>query len=360
MVFLVLLIIYPNVSLNSAKEGINLWLFVVVPSLFPFFIINDILMCVNIPENIARLFAPVIKKLFNTSGYGAYAFIMSIFSGYPSGAKIVRDLIKDKKITPKEGQSILTFSSTSGPLFIIGAIGFGILKSNIAGYILYISHILGAILNGIFFRFFTKKENNKNTSFLSYNLKDFSLFKVLSNSIMNSIITCGLIGGYIVTFSVIIYLLREIQYFNILALFLEKLISIPKGYSSIISTLLESCLEISNGTKIIYYSSISIIYKLYLISFIIAFSGISIIGQVSGIINNTGIDLKFYVISKIFHGIFSFLSCYLLIHIFKIEFYVFNSISYSIQLSETYLLVALLIIILFLNILGQGKKLLNK
>lgn len=358
--FLLLLIIYPNVSLNGAKEGINLWLFIVVPSLFPFFVINDILMAINVPENIAKLFTPIVKKIFNVSGYGAYAFIMSIFSGYPSGAKIVCDLIKDNKISPKEGQKILTFSSTSGPLFIIGAVGCGMLKSNIAGYVLYISHIMGAILNGMLYRFIIKKESKNKVYSNPYTLKDYSPFEIFAISIKDSLITCGLIGGYIIIFSVIIYLLREIQYFKIIEIFLKRYFHISDFYALTISNLLEASLEISNGSKIISVLNNSFIYKLYLLSFIIAFSGISIIGQVSGIINSTGINIKLYILSKISHGAFSCLSCFFLINLFKINFTVFNNTSYSFGLSEIFLIELLLIIIWIFIALNQIKKVLIK
>ncbi|WDC84038.1 hypothetical protein PL321_17135 [Caloramator sp. mosi_1] len=81
-------------------------MYTVFPSLFPFFIINDLLMSVGIAENIAYIFNKPINKIFKTSGYGAYAFIISIFSGYPAGAKVVKELI-EAKITPKEGEKYL-------------------------------------------------------------------------------------------------------------------------------------------------------------------------------------------------------------------------------------------------------------
>ncbi|MCX7885015.1 MAG: hypothetical protein N2448_08320 [Caloramator sp.] len=355
-IFLILLIFYPKASINGAKEGINLWMFTVVPSLLPFFVISDMLMSFKFPENIAKLFSPIIKKLFNTSGYGAYVFIMSIFSGYPSGAKIVKDLIENKKISIKEGQKILTFSSTSGPLFIIGAVGSGMLKNSIAGYILYISHVFGAILNGILFKFMIKDTNKNKLNHYnnSYN-NSFSSSEIFSHAISSSIITCGLIGGYIVMFSVIIYLLREIQYFNVIGYLMQKYFHLPSFFISTINYLLESSLEISNGAKIISLIDKSFTYKMCLLSFIISFSGLSIIGQVSGILNKTGINIKLYVVSKIFHGIFSSLLCLILMILLNVKVPAFNINSTS-SLNEFLLLDLLLIIILILNIISHKIK----
>lgn len=348
---LVLMIIYPQASLNSAKEGINLWLFVVIPSLMPFFIINDMLIALKIPENISRLFAPIARILFNTSGYGAYVFIMSIFSGYPAGAKITAQLIENNKITAEEGQRILTFSSTSGPLFIIGAVGSGMLNNPIAGYILFISHILGSILNGIITRIFMKGTYiNKPISNIENQYKDFN--SVLSSAIGNSLVTSGFIGGYIILFSVVIELLNKINFFDTLAYILNKFF-IPETAASLISSTLEASIEISNGCKILSQSGINLSLLLCIISFIIAFSGFSIIGQVFGVIGKTKINLKVYVLTKLSHGVLSALSCYAIINLklFPIEIFNYNLPSFINLLSL--LLIALLIIILILNASSQ-------
>ncbi|MCX7695582.1 MAG: hypothetical protein N2Z71_07755 [Caloramator sp.] len=301
MIFLILILIilHPSVSLNSAKEGLNLFLYTVFPSLFPFFIINDLLMSVGITENIAYIFNKPINKIFKTSGYGAYAFIISIFSGYPAGAKVVRELIDAKKISPKEGEKILTFSSTSGPLFIIGAVGAGMLKSNLLGYILYASHIIGSILNGIICNLFSKIEKKE------YKFEHKDTIINLNNSIKNSLITMGFIAGYIIFFSVVINLLDTINFFNLISFILSKLFKISGDDLSIF---IKSLFEISNGCKLIVSSSIS--NKMLAISFILSFSGISILYQVKGVLEGCNISFKKYVLSKINHGVLSSIVCF--------------------------------------------------
>lgn len=353
LIFLSLLIIYPKSTINGAKEGINLWLFVVIPSLLPFFIVNDMLISVKVPENIARLFTPAARFLFNTSGYGAYAFIMSIFSGYPSGAKIVSDLIESKNISTREGQKILTFSSTSGPLFIIGAVGSGMLKSTMAGYILYISHVLGAVINGIIFKMFLRENPKKGTSIRSNVPTIRTTEEMLSKAILNSLYTSAIIGGYIILFSVIIYLLNEIEYFHILNTFICKFLYIPKHTAIKITDILETSLEISNGSKIIASMQDSFLNKMLMLSFIIGFSGLSVIGQVSGIVNKSGINIKLYMVSKIFHGLFSSIICYFLLNLVTISCFSSSSPNTSVVIQGTIILDTLLILMLFLNLLSN-------
>lgn len=353
---IVLIVKYPQISINSAKDGINLWIFVILPSMLPFFIINDLLISLRVPENISKLFTPFARVIFNTSGYGAYAFIMSIFSGYPTGAKIVADLIKDKKISTIEGQKILTFSSTSGPLFIIGVVGATMLGNANAGYLLILAHISGAIINGAVFSILLGRGTKYVVKIERAKKYDKSISEMLANAILNSFVTCGLIGGYIILFSVIIALLNKIEFFKIFSSILTTIFYIPIHISDLISNFLQASLEISNGAKILTSMPIHMDQKLLLLSFIIAFSGISIIGQVSSIISRTDLSLGIYIFSKISHGILSAVFCYIFIHVNLFNLQTTTSVfnrSHFIS-NIPLLLELLLLLLLFLNLLYRG------
>lgn len=353
ILMLILLVLYPGESINAAKNGINLWLFVVVPSLFPFFVINDILIYLKVPENIAKIFTPLAKILFNTSGYGAYTFIMSIFSGYPSGAKIVANLLKEKKINIDEGQQILTFASTSGPLFIIGAVGAGMLKNTKAGYVLFLSHLLGAVFNGILFKYLYKWKRPEKISMnyvRSSSNNSFEKKDILASSITGSLITCGIIGGYIMLFSVIISMLEKIKLFETFSVLLNNVFLLSIGTSNIISTILKSSIEISNGCKIISAVPMDFKYKLIVSSFLIAFSGVSIIGQVTSLIKSWGISVKEYVLSKLSHGIISAAICFLILSFNIISIQAVSQTKASTGNYEVLIIELLLVTVFILNL----------
>lgn len=56
-------------------------------------------------------------------GSGAFALAMGITSGYPVGAKVASDLYKDNLCSKIEAERLIAFTNSSGPLFVIGAIG---------------------------------------------------------------------------------------------------------------------------------------------------------------------------------------------------------------------------------------------
>ena len=80
------------------------------------------------------------------------------FNVLPSGAKMVADLYLQGKITKNDAFKMTSFCSTSGPMFIVGAVGAGMFKSAKIGYILFLSHAIGAILNGLIYRNLKIKE----------------------------------------------------------------------------------------------------------------------------------------------------------------------------------------------------------
>ena len=87
---------------------------------------------------------------------------MAILSGYPVGSKMIADLYIQGKISKDEAYRMSAFCSTSGPMFIIGAVGVGMFKSSLVGYILFISHSLSAFLNGLIYRKLGCKKSDYN------------------------------------------------------------------------------------------------------------------------------------------------------------------------------------------------------
>ena len=161
-----------------------------------------------------------IQKIFNVPGEGAIAIIMGIISGYPTGAKIVVNF-KEKNICSKEeGERLLAFTNNSGPLFILGTVGISLFGSVRIGYVLLVSHIISSLIVGIIFKNWKKSKQKAYTGLVekveshrNVGLKD--LGEILGNAIKKSIKTILNIGGFIVIFSVILSILRNCGFFNI-------------------------------------------------------------------------------------------------------------------------------------------------
>ena len=82
-----------------------------------------------------------MRPLFNIPGSGAFAVALGITSGYPVGAKISNELFESGECTKQEAERLLSFTNTSGPLFIVSAIGIGMFN-NIGGKIKSLAKIV--------------------------------------------------------------------------------------------------------------------------------------------------------------------------------------------------------------------------
>lgn len=96
VLFAIGLITFSKSNLSAAKEGLNLWMTSVVPSLLPFFIACELLSYTNIIDYLGKKFRKIMRPIFNVPGEGAFPLIMGIISGYPVGAKIVTNFRKTR------------------------------------------------------------------------------------------------------------------------------------------------------------------------------------------------------------------------------------------------------------------------
>lgn len=309
-VFTIFLLIFSNDNLVAAKNGIFMWYSSVLPSLLPFFMATELISYTNIVPYIGKILTPIMRPLFNVPGEGAFALILGIISGYPVGAKMVVTLKENGICTSAEAERLLAFTNNSGPLFIIGTVGLGIFLDYKIGLLLLFTHILACLSVGFLFRFWKKNsfEDKKNYkfNFAQNNISFCNLGEVLSKSIISSINSIVMIGGFIVLFSVIITMLTNSKILQIISLLFQPIFSIfnISNFTSI--SLITGIIEVTNGLfALSHVSNISIYLKLYLTSFLLGFGGFSVLLQVLSITSKAKISIKPYFIGKLLQAIFA-------------------------------------------------------
>lgn len=324
-IFIISLILFSKNNISAAKGGLLLWANNVVPSLLPFFIATELISHTNVVSKLGKILNPIMKIIFNVPGIGSYPLLMGIISGYPTGAKIVTDFKENGLCSQVEAERMLAFTNNSGPLFILGTVGITLFGNSLIGILLLITHVLACLSVGFVFRFW---KNNKGKSYIyktSYNsdkkyVSFSNLGEILGNSIMSSIKTVFMIGGFIVLFSVILSILKDINFFNMMGKFLFpifKLFGIDNF--DFVTSFLAGFLEITNG--IMQISKIPCKYistNILLTAFLLGFGGISVLLQVYSIISKSNISIKPYFIGKLLHGIFAVVYTFIFISIFPV------------------------------------------
>ena len=146
---------------DTVLSGIMLWAAAVLPSLFPYFFITAALSSLSVTEKLAAKLSPFTRKVFNTGGITGYAFLMSLISGYPLGAKLVADLKENGLLSRAESVRAAAFCSTSSPMFMISSVGSIMFKSAEFGLCLFLCHLLSAFAVGFIFSFYKRGEHPK-------------------------------------------------------------------------------------------------------------------------------------------------------------------------------------------------------
>ena len=116
--FLVEIIINRNTVFNTISFSLNIWITSILPSLFPFFVISDILNSYDVIKYIPRFIKNIFKKLFNISDNGLFIFFISMLSGFPSNARNIRLLYTENKISKEESEHLLFFTHFSNPSLV--------------------------------------------------------------------------------------------------------------------------------------------------------------------------------------------------------------------------------------------------
>lgn len=351
--FIILFIINLNSCIEAALTGAKLAFNAILPTIFPFTVICNLLISYDGINIYSKLFGPLICKPLKLSKDCSFPLVASFLCGYPLGAKYTSDIYNLGYINKDEYERLLNIASNAGPIFILGAVSIAMLNNIKYGYILLIANYLSSFIIG----FLTKSKNNY------YKVKDFSKSKSnisnsfginLKNALENAINTTLNIFAFIILFSVIINIIKSTPFIKNAFSLIENLFNIS---NNLFYSIFLGSIEFTNGCKIISLTNISINLKLSIISFILCFSGLSVFAQVSSIISKDKPNYKKYITFKFIQGILGFIITYLFSKILINSIPTFNNLnnpySYKNILIFYTFINSFLLITLFISIISK-------
>lgn len=300
------IVINPEVYITSCLNGIMVWATVVLPALLPFIFFTKTLTELGVADILASKFK-LFPKIFKVPSLAIYVFILSILSGYPVGAKIVADLYESGAISKEEAYKITTFTSNSGPMFILGSVGIGMLTSRKLGIIILISHILGALINGLIYR--NHKENSTEINKKIIEKNNLSIGDLMWNTVHSVLI----IGGFIALFFVIIEIINNLNIFSPISNLFSKIFNCD---ANIFTAIFNGIFEITRGCLDISKLGLSELVSGTLCTFIISFGGLATAMQALVFLKKFDMRFSFFIKQKITHAIFASVIYFILLLIF--------------------------------------------
>lgn len=273
---LLFIVIYFTITLFSKYYLISsiivsaceLFLYKILPSLFPMFIISSLLINLNFIKYTNKLLKTLFNKLFNINENASYIFIISMLSGFPSSAKTTKEMYELNLIDKKTANKIILFSHFANPLFILSMVKYNAIK-------VLIAHYLGNFLIGIIIRNLFVSEYKVN----SITKDNTNIANILTIAITNAVNTLLFILGTIITFSLISKIINN-NFLNII-------------------------LELSQGLNFINTLNINPKIMNILQCGLLSFGGLCVHFQIYGILNDLKIKYLPYLLTRILHTLIS-------------------------------------------------------
>lgn len=266
-----ILFIFPSWCADGVKLGINLLLYSLLPAILPFMLFSNFLIKSNISHLAGGIVHPLFSKLFKTSKNGSYALIMGFLCGYPLGAKIINDLILDKKISREEGNYLFKFINNPSPAFIQGYV----IASVCAPESLRLPALLITYLPGIIIGLAAGRRQSGFTSIKnSDDNANVPVSKIVDDSIFDAFATTARLAGYLIIFSIISTLVVKIP-------------GLPYFSKNIIVCML----EITSGIYYISVTNLPIVIKLFFSILCSIAGGFSILFQINSVTAKSGLDI---------------------------------------------------------------------
>ncbi|THF82763.1 sporulation integral membrane protein YlbJ [Cohnella fermenti] len=151
----------PNVALSASLKGLAVWWEVLFPALFPFFVLSELLLGLGIVHLTGTLLDPLMRPLFRIPGVGGFVVAMGFASGYPVGAKLTSSLMEQRLLSRSEGERLVAMTTSSDPIFLIGAVCIGFFGRSDIVPVLAAAHYGGAMLLGLMLRWTGSREERE-------------------------------------------------------------------------------------------------------------------------------------------------------------------------------------------------------
>jgi len=287
------------------KDNIELFLYNLLPAIFPFILLTNILIQSSMAYNLSYGLSTIVSKIFNISNTSCPAIIIGMLLGYPNSAIFLSHLYLKNKISSKELEKLLAYTSNANPSFIISTIGISFYSNIKIGIILLVSHFLSSIILGISLRNVNINIIQQNTQ-NRYTLdkkKHTNMFNIITNSIFNTIKTLGIVFSFTVIFAIISSIICNIF-----------------SFSNLGDSIITAFIELTNGMKKLSCINLNINKIIILSSFFLSFGSLMIIYQIYAIVHKCNVSIFKFIFYKIIHGILSAITSYILLMVIKIEY----------------------------------------
>nr|WP_183569135.1 sporulation integral membrane protein YlbJ [Paenibacillus endophyticus] len=336
LVIALLMTIFPTETLGASLRGLSIWWQVLFPALFPFFVISELLLGFGIVHFFGKLLDPYMRPLFRLPGIGGFVVAMGYISGYPVGARLTAQLWEQKLINRAEGERLVAFTTTSDPIFLIGAVSVGFFHNVALAPVLAAAHYGGGLIIGLLMRFHDRKalpsspKKNVNTaagirkrkpSIVSEALKAMhearlldgrDLGKLVQDSIQSALRLMIVVGGLVVFFSVVMEMLTHagiVEAMTEALRFLFQMVGLPRLLAD---AGIYGLFEVTLGARSAGTAGTGLLHQAAIAAWVLSWAGLSVHAQIASLLSKTDLRYRPFLYARFLHGLIAMALVYVL------------------------------------------------
>jgi len=277
LVFFLLLFFSEELS-AGVREGIQIAMNLVIPSLFLFMVFANAAVRSPAGAVMARPFRPVARRLLRLPEGEETVVLLSLLGGYPVGAKLIGDQVRAGTLSPREGERMLAYCVNCGPAFLLGGVGASVTGSALFGAELCLSQIAACLTVGFLSSFRMERGRVVRIPVSSRREADtpaaLSWPVLLVSSVNDAVRSMAAICGFILVFSSVSPVLR--------LLFREL--------SPEAACVIQGLLEVTSGCNGL--AQAASLDRPLLAAVFTAFGGICVHLQIAAMLHGSGVRMK--------------------------------------------------------------------
>lgn len=277
LLFSFLLLRDPKLASQGFQSGLQLCIQTVLPALFPFFVVCELLLACPLQGALLRRLAHILGMEHEKT---ALAVLLSWVGGYAVCARLANQLSRSGILTRRDENLLLVLGCCSSPGFVVGCVG-GLLLGNLRlGILLYALQIAANLLcAALCLPFLSSRQTGSSPSrCVQPPISNGGAFPAALNSAVNSCLqVCGCVIFFRIAGAVIVPLLPA---------------------HPLVKPILSSILEISAGC--FDFAAEGGQFALYGCCFCLSGLGLSVWAQISLLLQGVG-SLRLLAASRVLH-----------------------------------------------------------
>ncbi len=265
----VLLILHGDIVSEAAKTSLKACFRSVIPSLFPFLVLTNLLLRLELPEGPANYLGRAFERVFHIRRSAFPALLAGLIGGYPVGAEAAAECCRLKKCSAEEAGRLLLFSNNCGPGFLFGLVGSMLPGGNRQALLLLLLQWMVSLGMGVILGLGHQPSKGECSADDS---SSEPVYKKITGSVKNGARSVLLICAYIV-------------FFQVFSAFLPK------------NALLRGLIELTGGVLLLSGPQVTAVA-----AFLIGWGGLSVAFQVFSALEGSTVSAARYLPIRLLHA----------------------------------------------------------